>query len=81
VYFVCVCVCGGAFPNARGVGMAAVLDVVRHTCYSSPPTALLAMNSACSQAPGSHLNDTFSIAIWMHFISTGAGNEKLAKTH
>lgn len=49
---VCVHVClVGASPKARGVYMAAALDVICHRCYSPSPTALLAMNSACSQAP------------------------------
>lgn len=51
---VCVCVWLGASPKARGVYMAAALDVICHRCYSPSPTALLAMNSACSQAPKWH---------------------------
>lgn len=50
----CMCVWLGASPKARGVYMAAALDVICHRCYSPSPTALLAMNSACSQAPKWH---------------------------
>lgn len=65
----CMHVCvfgGGAFPEARGVYMAAALDVICHRCYSSPPAAFLAMNSACSRAPENCQNDSLSIRLPVH---------------
>lgn len=51
-----VCIWLGAFPNAA-------LDVIHHTCCSSPPAALLAVNLAFSQTPGSHQSDTFRVKL------------------
>lgn len=65
----CVHVCvysGGPFPEARGVYMAAALDVICHRCYPSPPAAFLAMNCACSRAPENCQNDSVSIRLQVH---------------
>lgn len=61
------CVC--AFGRVEGAGErgAAALEVIFHRCYSSPPTVLLAVNSACSHAPGCNQNDTLSVGLPVYF--------------
>lgn len=58
-----MCIRQGGFLEARGVYVAAALAVICHRCSSSPPTALLAMNSACSHALSSRQNDTLGITL------------------
>lgn len=60
---------GGAFLcNAHVLSMAAALHGMRHTCWSSPPTGLLIMNSASSQAPSSHPGDTLVLGFMFNTI-------------